>query len=72
MKDKNTKTIKDLSLYEVSRWYALIDAINIVSEKCDDRRVEFSDVELKPLELLRYVNVVSDTVYNKLSNGELL
>ena len=72
MKDKNTKKIKDLSLYEIARWYALIDAIKIVSEKCDDRKVEFSTVELKPLELLRYVNVVSDTVYNKLSNGELL
>ena len=72
MKDKNTNKIKDLSLYEIARWYALIDAINIVSEKCDDRKVEFSTVELKPLELLRYVNVVSDTVYNKLSNGELL
>lgn len=72
MKDKNTKKINDLSLYEVSRWYALIDAIHIVSEKCDDRRVDFNTVELKPLELLKYVNVVSDTVYNKLSNGELL
>jgi len=72
MKNKNLKQFNDLSLYEAARWYALIDAINIVGEKCTDRKVDFNSVELKPLELLKYVNIVSDTVYNKLLNGQLL
>jgi len=61
-----------LSLYEAARWYSLIDAVNIVGDKCDDRKISFDTVELKPLELLKYVNVMSDTVYNKLLNGNLL
>lgn len=61
-----------LSLYEVSRWYALIDAVNVISEKCEDSGEDFEKVELKPLEILKYVEVVSDTVYNKLSEGGVL
>ena len=66
------KTTHALSLYEASRWYALIDAINVVSEKCEDKKINFDSIELKPLELLKYVNNVSDTVYNKLLEGQLL
>jgi hypothetical protein len=72
MEITTSKTKHNLSLYEASRWYALIDAINVVGEKCDDRQVSFDTVELKPLELLKYVNTVSDTVYNKLLQGNLL
>jgi len=69
---KETTTPLQLSLYEAARWYSLIDAVNIVGDKCDDRKISFDTVELKPLELLKYVNVMSDTVYNKLLNGNLL
>lgn len=72
MEITTSKTKHNLSLYEASRWYALIDAINVVGEKCDDRQVSFDTIELKPLELLKYVNTVSDTVYNKLLQGNLL
>ena len=69
---KETSPPPSLTLYEAARWYSLIDAVNIVGDKCDDRKISFDTVELKPLELLKYVNVASDTIYNKLLNGNLL
>jgi len=72
MEINTSKTKHNLSLYEAARWYALIDAVNVVGEKCDDKKINFETVELKPLELLKYVNIVSDTVYNKLLNGNIL
>lgn len=60
------KTVNEISLYEVARWHALIDAVNVISEKCEDSKKDFEEIELKPLEILRYVDYVSDTIYNKI------
>jgi hypothetical protein len=62
----NSSLNKELTSYEVARWYSLIDAVNIISEKCEDSGKDFDEIELKPLEILRYVDYMSDIVYSKL------
>jgi hypothetical protein len=62
----NPTLSKELTSYEVARWYSLIDAVNIIGEKCEDSGKDFEKIELKPLEILRYVDYMSDIVYSKL------
>jgi hypothetical protein len=63
---QNNTLSNELTSYEVARWYSLIDAINIIGEKCEDCGKDFEEIELKPLEILRYVDYMSDIVYSKL------
>lgn len=69
MKNTKQKTtnvdITKYSLYQLCRWAALEEAVNIIGDKCDDRKVDFEQVELKPLEILKYVDDATDVIYHK-------
>jgi hypothetical protein len=67
---KQTITIDGMSLYELCRWAALKDAIDIIGDKCDERKIDFSDFDLKPLDLLKYVDTATDTLYHKVIQHE--
>ena len=56
-----------MSLYELSRWSALYDAVSIVAEKCHERRIDFDSFELKPLDILKYVDHASDEIFNRIT-----
>jgi hypothetical protein len=59
--------ITKLSLYELCRWTALEEAINIIGEKCDDRNLDFDSVDLKPLDILKYIDNATDKIYEKVA-----
>jgi hypothetical protein len=59
--------ISKLTLYELCRWTALEEAVNVIGEKCDERKIDFDTVELKPLEILKYVDSATDKIYEKVS-----
>lgn len=61
-----TSTILDgMDLYSLCRWASLKDAIDLVGEKCDERQINFETFDLKPLDLLKYVDSMTDDLYNK-------
>jgi hypothetical protein len=71
---QNTKQTKvsdvnvdTLSLYELCRWSALEEAVNIIGDKCEDRNIDFDSVELKPLEIQKYIDIATDKIYEKVS-----
>jgi hypothetical protein len=59
--------ITNYSLYNLCRWAALEEAVNVIGEKCDERNINFDTVELKPLEILKYVDSATDKIYEKIS-----
>jgi len=59
--------ISKLSLYELCRWTALEEAINVIGDKCDDRKIDFDKVELKPLDILKYIDTATDKIYEKVA-----
>jgi hypothetical protein len=59
--------ITKMSMYELCRWSALEEAINVIGDKCDDRNVDFDKVELKPLDILKYIDIATDKIYEKVS-----
>lgn len=62
---KQTISIDGMNLYELCRWAALKDAIDIIGDKCEERKIDFNDFDLKPLDLLKYVDSATDVLYNK-------
>jgi hypothetical protein len=59
--------ITKMSTYELCRWSALEEAINVIGDKCDDRKVDFDKVELKPLDILKYIDIATDKIYEKVA-----
>jgi len=49
-----------ITLYEFSRWAALMEAVDIIAEKCKDKKINFYGNEglkyIKPLDILEYVD----------------
>lgn len=65
MKTQNQIDINKMSLYELCRWSALEEAVNIIGDKCDERKINFEAVELKPLEILKYIDMAADKIFEK-------
>lgn len=67
---KKTVTLDGMNLYTLCRWASLKDAIDIVGEKCEEKKLDFNDFDLKPLDLLKYVDSMTDELYNKVLEQE--
>lgn len=62
---KKVVTLDGMSLYELCRWASLKEAIDIVGDKCDEKNINFATFDLKPLDLLKYVDNTTDELYSK-------
>ncbi len=60
------KTIEDMSIMEVSRWGALLKAIEIIEENCDTLGKSFDDLDLKPIAIKHYINSLANNIQKDL------
>lgn len=67
---KTTITLDGMSLYELCRWASLKEAVDIVADKCEEKKIDFQEFDLKPLDLLKYVDTMTDQLYNKVLEQE--
>ena len=72
MKHKQPEKVSDvnletMSLYELCRWSALEEAVNLISDKCEERGVDFEKIQLNPLDIMTYVDSQTDKIYEKVS-----
>jgi hypothetical protein len=63
--DKSPVDIDSFSLYQLCRWTALEEAVNLIGDKCDERNLDFNEVELNPLDIRDYVDTATDNIYAK-------
>lgn len=74
MKNLNTNTntenpLESMSLYQMCRWASLIDAVELVENKCNERKIDFESIDLQPLDILKYIDSRTDEIYyNALTN----
>ena len=65
--------INKISIYEFARWAALLEAVDIIAEKCEDRGIDFDSPEgikyIKPLDIQDYVNLRTDTLIMKIKTA---
>ena len=51
---------EEMSLFEKSRWFALLEAIDIIDEQCLERNKDFESLNLEPLALKKYIENMCD------------
>lgn len=59
--------VENMNLYTLCRWASLKDAIDLIGEKCEEKSINFDDFEIKPLDLLKYVDSMTDDMFHKAS-----
>jgi hypothetical protein len=59
--------IDKMSVYELCRWSALEEAVNIIGDKCDERGIDFESIQLNPLDIMTYVDNQTDKIYEKVN-----
>jgi len=74
MKNKKTEKVSEVDieampLYQLCRWSALEEAINLIGDKCEDRGVDFNRIQLNPLDIMVYVDKQTDKIYEKVSTA---
>jgi hypothetical protein len=67
---KKVVTLDGMDLYSLCRWASLKEAVDIVADKCEEKNIEFERFDLKPLDLLKYVDSMTDDLYYKVMNEE--
>lgn len=67
---KKSVTLDGISTYTLCRWAALKEAVDIIGDKCDEKNIDFNEFDLKPLDLLKYVDSMTDDLYYKVINEE--
>ena len=59
--------IDKMSIYELCRWSALEEAINIIGDKCEEKGIDFDTIQLNPLDIMTYVDNQTDKIYEKVN-----
>lgn len=52
--------LDNMSHFEIARWQALMDSIEIIYEKCIERKMKFSELNIKPLDISKYIESTCD------------
>lgn len=61
----------DMSLYELSRWCSMIDAVGIIDKKLDDMRVKNTNW-VKPIAIQKYIDEkYQDVLHEMLTKDNL-
>lgn len=57
------KTVEDMDKFELARWLTLMEGVNIISDACADKKINFNNISLNPLDLQKYVEKTCDSTY---------
>lgn len=61
------ETVEDIKTdEELARWFALMDAVELVADKCKIMGENFDDINLEPLYIKKYVDDTHKTYYKKI------
>jgi hypothetical protein len=66
------KKIEDMTVFEQSRWYALLEAINIIADECDARGKNFEKIKISPLDVEKYIEGTCDIFARKIYEEQRL
>lgn len=60
------KNINNMDIPELSRWGALLKALDIIEENCEAMGKPFEELDLKPIAIKHYINDLSDNIQKEL------
>lgn len=53
-----------------ARWIALYEAVNLIADKCEEKKIPFDEIVFKPLEIRDYISSTEDIIARKILNQE--
>lgn len=59
--------VEEMNDFQVSRWLALYEAVNLIADKAEENGKKFDVIHLKPKAIDRCVNHNADIIYRKLT-----
>jgi hypothetical protein len=63
-----------ISNYEFARWAALIEAIDLIADKCEEIGIDFESDEaleyIKPLQIQRFIDERTDQLSGKITRSQ--
>ena len=64
---------RSITTYEFARWAALLEAVDIIAEKCENKGIDFNSNQgmryIKPLDIQDYVDNRTDTLLMKINTA---
>jgi len=72
---KRTVRLRDesMSVYELARWASLMEAVDLIADKCEDRGIDFNSPVggkyIKPLDIQDYVDSRTDSMVNTINRA---
>ena len=60
------KKLEDMSIFEQSRWYALMEAVNLIADECEERHIDFDTIKISPLDVEKYIEGTCDIFARKI------
>ena len=64
------KLVDGMNTFQLSRWIALFEGINLVADKAEQVGRRFNGISIKPNLLEEYVDHTSELVYRELTREE--
>lgn len=62
-----------MSVYELARWASLMEAVDLIADKCEDRGIDFNSTlggkYIKPLDIQDYVDGRTDSMVNTINRA---
>ena len=62
--------IEEMSLFELARWYSIVEAVNIIADECDRRGKNFNKIKLSPLNIEKYIEGTCDIFARKIESEQ--
>lgn len=59
-------TLDEMSVFEQSRWFALMEAVEIIASECEERNINFNKLKISPLSVEKYIEKTSDIFAQKI------
>lgn len=64
------KDLDKMSTFELGRWLSLMEAVNIIADECDERKIDFEKLRLEPLTVRKYIEGTCDIFCRKLEEQD--
>jgi len=56
-----------MDTFEQSRWYALMEAVNVIAGECEKRGKSFDELRISPLDVEKYIEGTCDIFARKIN-----
>lgn len=66
-----TSIMNSMTDFEMARWFALIDSVNIIDNMCREKNIAFNSIDIKPSAVEKYIESTCDIYTQKIQDEKL-